>query len=706
MKENHKNQAVEATFDGSIATLLLKMEGRANKINAVFGLGLKEALDWAIQRPGLKGIVLGSAHKDFCVGADLDMLYKERDPSTIYEGCRSLQMLFRDIETCGVPVVCALTGSALGGGYELALACHHRIALDSPKVQVGLPEVLLGVIPGAGGTQRLPRMLGYQVALEHILQGKIVRAPKALKVGMLDALADSPEAVFEAARAWIAENPKAKNPWDTHGFSFPAPGPGTDDARNMLVVACAMLTKKTGGAMPSPKTAIEAVQEGSAIAFDRALEVEARHFTKLAVSDCAKDMIRTFFFHRTAVEKHEGLPSCTDAQIQKVAILGAGMMGAGLAFLFAKSGHDVVLKDIAQENLDAGMAHCAAQVAKLRHLSTEAKASIIDRILPSLDLEDLRGTDLVIEAVFEDIALKHRVIREVEPLLAPGGIFASNTSAIPISDLAQASCAPERFIGLHFFSPVEKMPLLEIITPPQCADSTLARCLAVTKKIKKLPIVVNDGYGFYTTRVFSSYIIEGAQMVSEGHDPVLVEHAARVAGMVISPLKCFDEVSLKLGAHAIEQGREYLGDAMDIGGVRLVSKMVELNRLGKAAGSGFYEYEGKRKLWSGLKDLAEDTPKQTGVEYLSQRFILVQAAQVGQCLDAGVLRNYRDAEIGAIFGIGFAPQTGGPLAWMDRRGLQAVVDDLDQFSAELGARYAPSDTLREMAKSNQRFFDA
>jgi len=706
MKKTYKNQAVEASFDGSVATLLLKMDGRANKINAAFGVGLKAALDWSIEQPSLKGIVLGSAHKDFCVGADLDMLYKERDPRTIYEGCRSLQGLFREIETCGVPVVCALTGSALGGGYELALACHHRIALDSPKVQVGLPEVLLGVIPGAGGTQRLPRMLGYQVALEHILQGKIIRAPKAVKVGMIDALADSHESVFQDARAWIEANPRAKNPWDRPGFVFPAPGPGSDDARNMLIVACAMLTKKTGGAMPSPKTAIEAVQEGSAIAFDRALEVEARHFTKLAISDCAKDMIRTFFFHRTAVEKHDGLPSCEDPGIQKVAILGAGMMGAGLAFLFAKSGHDVVLKDIAQEGLDAGLAHCKAQVSKLRHLSSEAQASLLGRIQPSLDLEDLRGTDLVIEAVFEDLRLKHRVIREVEPLLAPGAIFASNTSAIPISDLAQASSAPERFIGLHFFSPVEKMPLLEIITTSQCSDETLARSLAIAKKIKKLPIVVNDGYGFYTTRVFSSYIIEGAQMVSEGHDPVLIEHAARVAGMVISPLKCFDEVSLKLGAHAIEQGREYLGDAMDIGGVRLVSKMVALKRLGKACGSGFYEYEGKRKLWAGLKELAEATPQKSGVDYLAKRFLLVQAAQVGQCLDAGVLRNYRDAEIGAIFGIGFAPQTGGPLAWMDRHGIQRVVDDLDQFSAELGERYTPSETLRKMAKNDERFFEA
>jgi 3-hydroxyacyl-CoA dehydrogenase/enoyl-CoA hydratase/3-hydroxybutyryl-CoA epimerase len=706
MESTHKNAAVHGNFDGEIATLTLEMEGRANKINAVFGLGLKEALDWALAQEGLKGIILATGHKDFCVGADLDLLYAERDPKRIYEGCRQLQTLFREIETCGVPVVCALTGSALGGGYELALSCHHRIALKDPKVQVGLPEVLLGVIPGAGGTQRLPRMLGYQVALEHILQGKIVRAPKALKVGLVDALAESREALDEAAREWISAHPRAVNPWDKSDFKFPAPAPGSDDARNLFVVACAMLTKKTGGVFPSPKTAIEAVQEGSGIRFDRALEVEARHFTKLAVSDCAKDMIRTFFFHRTAVEKHEGLPHVDSAQVDKVAILGAGMMGAGLAFLFAKAGHQVVLKDVAQEGLDLGMTHCRTQAKKLRHLSKEAQDEVLNRIQPSLDLEDLRGVDLVIEAVFEDLALKHRVIKEVEPLLSEDAIFASNTSAIPIEDLAKASTKPENFIGLHFFSPVEKMPLLEIITPPATSERTIGRALALAKAIKKLPIVVNDGYGFYTTRTFSSYIIEGAQMVSEGHDPVLVEHAAKVAGMVVSPLKCFDEVSLKLGAHAIKQGRAYLGDSMNIGGVRLVSKMVELNRLGKAAGAGFYDYEGKRQLWPGLKDLAESKPEKTGVDYLAKRFLLVQVAQVGHCLDSGVLKNHRDAEIGAIFGIGFAPHTGGPLAWMDRQGLQNVVKDLDAMSEQCGERYTPSATLRAMAEKGERFFEA
>lgn len=704
MNVMHKNEALHGHYDGEIATLTLEMAGRANKINAAFGTGLKQGLEWALEQGDLKGIILATGHKDFCVGADLDVLYAERDPRVIFEGCRALQDLFRQIETCGVPVVCALTGSALGGGYELALACHYRIALDSPKVQVGLPEVLLGVIPGAGGTQRLPRMLGYQVALEHILQGKIVRAPKALKVGMVDALADTPEALHEAAVEWIRANRHAKNPWDRSNYEFPAPGPGSDDARNMLVVACAMLTKKTGGVMPSPKTAIEAVQEGSGLQFDRALEVEARHFTKLAVGDCAKDMIRTFFFHRSAVEKHEGLPTREESAVEKVAILGAGMMGAGLAFLFAKAGCQVVLKDIQQEGLDAGMEHCRTQVGKLRHLSKDEKESLLARIKPSLELDDLRGSDLVIEAVFEDLALKHRVIREVEPLLSETAIFASNTSAIPIGDLAEASMRPANFIGLHFFSPVEKMPLLEIITPPETSEETLGRSLAVSKRIKKLPIVVNDGYGFYTTRTFSSYIIEGAQMVAEGHDPVLVEHAARVAGMVISPLKCFDEVSLKLGAHAIEQGRQYLGDSMDIAGVRLVSKMVSLERLGKAAGRGFYDYEGTRRIWPGLKDLAEGKPEKTGVDYLARRFLLAQAAQVGNCLDSGVLRNYRDAEIGAIFGIGFAPHTGGPLAWMDRQGLSQVVEELDELTEECGDRFKPASILRNMAQKGESFY--
>jgi 3-hydroxyacyl-CoA dehydrogenase / enoyl-CoA hydratase / 3-hydroxybutyryl-CoA epimerase len=694
--------------DSRVATITLKMEGRANKVNDDFGLTLQQALDWAGAQENLAGIILASGHKDFCVGADLERLYRERDPENMMARLRDLHGLYRRIETLGVPVVAALTGSALGGGYELALACHHRIALDDARIQLGLPEVSLGVLPGAGGTQRLPRMIGMQAALEHIAQGKIVRAPKAKGVGLVDALAPDRDALMAAARAWIAANPKAKQPWDQKGFRFPGARPGSNEARQLVMAGCAMLRKKTAGVYPAPELAISAVQEGTSLSFDRALEVEARYFTELATSDQAKDMIRTIWFHRTAAEKHEGLPSTEDPNIRKVAILGAGMMGAGLAFISAKAGYEVVLKDVKADALERGMAHCKAEAAKLKHLSSEERATILGRITGTLELDALQGSDLVIEAVFENLDLKHAVTRETEPKLSPTGFWASNTSALPIGDLAEVSKDPSKFIGMHFFSPVEKMQLLEIITPERTSEETLARALAFTRAIKKLPIVVGDGYGFYTTRVFSAYILEGAQLVAEGHDPVLIEWAGRKAGMVVPPLQVFDEVTLSLGVKGFAMGRKY-GKTLDIPGVALVEKMVnELDRPGKAAGKGFYEYEGGRRrgLWKGLRELAVGTPEVTGVPILSERLLTLQALEAARCVADGVVKQLRDAEVGAIFGIGFAPNTGGPLSYIDRVGVARFVERCDAFAKAYGDRYSPPQHLRDMASRGSRFFEA
>lgn len=708
MSETTPNGMARLEFDGQsgVATVTLQMPGRANKINDDFAQTLQEALDWLDRREGLKGVIVASGHKDFCVGADLDNLYEARDPQAMYENLNGLGGLFRRLETLKVPVVAALTGSALGGGYELALACHHRIALDDPRIQVGLPEVSLGVIPGAGGTQRLPRLVGIQVALEHIAQGKIVRATKAKGIGFVDALAKDPDDLRSQALAWIAANPKAKQPWDA-GKRPPGPRPGGGEARNLIMAACGMLRKKTAGAYPAPELAISAVQEGLSLDFDRALEVERRYFVRLATSDQAKDMIRTFWFHRTAAERHDGLPSTEAMNIQKVTILGAGMMGAGLAFVSAKAGFDVVLKDVGQEALDRGMKHIDGELGKLRHLDADAKAAIRARITPTLELGPIEGSDLVIEAVFENLELKHRVTRETEPKLADGGIWASNTSALPITDLAEVSAHRDRFIGLHFFSPVEKMQLVEVITAEATSDETLARSLAFCRKIKKLPIVVGDGYGFSTTRVFSAYILEGAQLVAEGHDPVLIEWAAKQAGMVVPPLQVFDEVTLTLGAKAFSMGRRY-GRNLDLPGVALVETMVErLDRPGKAAGKGFYDYDGGKRvgLWKGLAEHTASTPEQTGVELLAKRLLDIQAVEAARCVDEGIVKQARDAEVGAIFGIGFAPNTGGPLAYIDRKGLGAFVAELDSLADAYGERYRPPQLLRTMAERGKRFFE-
>jgi len=708
-----KNDAFELSFDPAdgVATLSLAMAGGVNKVDETFARGLDAAVDWARSQDGLKGVVLTSAHKNFCVGADIDGLVPLRDPEQTLTWVAGLNAVFRKLETIGVPLACALVGSALGGGYETALCCHYRVALDSPRVQIGLPEVSLGVIPGAGGTQRLPRLVGIQKALEHITMGQPVRAAKAHKLGMVEALAASREEVLAAARQWVLDNPgHKKQPWDGKGFVFPGPAPDSDDARNIFMAATAMITKKTAGTMPQVEAAVSAMQEGVGLVFDRALEVENRYFVRCAVSQQSKDMIRTFWYFRNAAMKAEGLPREKAHGFAKVGILGAGMMGAGLAFICAAKGMSVVLKDISAEQLDAGRAHCEAEAKKKKHLGADAQRAILDRITYSLETADLTGCDLVIEAVVENDAVKHAVTREIEPLMAVNGVWASNTSAIPITHLAEASEKPERFIGLHFFSPVEKMPLLEIIRGERTSDETIGRAVGFAQALGKIPVLVNDGYGFFTSRVFATYLMEATQMVAEGHDPVLIEWAARREGMVVPPLKVYDEVTLRLGLKAVEQAAKYTGaDLSEVAAVKLLHRMVdEHGRIGKIAKKGFYDYEGKeRRIWPGLKDLVGDMrPEETGVDVIADRLMLVQVREVAQCLQEGILREKRDAEIAAIFGIGFAPSSGGPLAWIDRRGVATVVEQLKALAAQHGERFAPPQLLVDMAEKGERFFNA
>lgn len=722
----HSDDITEVHLDPTdgVALVLLRMPGRANKINEAFGQGLLAALQAARTDERVKGLVIATGHKDFCVGADLDVLYTERDPARIYRDVRNLQLLYRELETCGLPVVAALTGSALGGGCELALACHHRVALDDARIQIGLPEVNLGLLPGAGGTQRLPRLIGLQAALEFIAQGRILRAPAAAKAGIVNELAADEAGVLTAARAWIAQHPHAQQPWDTANDGWPGGVvPGSEMARNLFMAASAMLFEKTAGAYPAAEAAVSAVQEGAGLSFDRALEVEARAFVKLAVSDQAKDMIRTFFFFRTAAEKHVGLPALpegTESGIRKVGILGAGMMGAGLAAVCAMRGYDVVLKDIDQGALDRGMAHVKKEAERrARKVGPEAARAMLDRIHPTLDIADLQGTDLVIEAVVENKGVKHAVTREGEPLLSPNGIWASNTSALPITELAEASAHPDRFIGLHFFSPVEKMPLVEIIRGEATSEETVARCLDFCRRIKKTPILVNDGYGFYTSRTFAAYLMEAVEMVAEGIEPTLVEWAARKAGMVVPPLQVFDEVTLRLGRHVLDEAEARTARKLPAAKALLVKMVDELGRVGKVAGKGFYDYAGEAGgsrgpkrlgIWPGLRELCHTRPVPPGpvdealIDRLGRRLLIAQCAEVARCIEDGVLRTWRDAEVGAIFGIGFAPNTGGPLAWMDRQGLSALVEEMDALAAKHGERFEPAPVLRKMAERGERFF--
>lgn len=692
-----------------IVTLTMAMPGRANTIDPGFVAALSQGLDEALAVEDLRGIVLASGHKDFCVGANLDLFNRPPDPTALRELVSAVHALLRRFETAPVPVVAAIEGSALGGGYELALACHHRIALDEAAIQIGLPEVNLGLIPGAGGTQRLPRLLGVQAALELIVQAQVLRAPKAKATGLVDALAPDSASLHRSAAEWIAANPKARQPWDQPGFRWPGGHPDSEAVRTVFMAGAAMLYARTAGAFPAAEAVFSVVQEGARVRFERALQIEARAFVRLASSPQAHAMVRTFFFHKSAADRHQGLPTLAEGEppVRKAAVLGAGMMGGGLAYLLASSGVEVVLRDIRSEALDAAMDRLREQVSKrLKHLDVAQRQAVIDRVRPTLDLHDLRGCELVIEAVVEDEAIKHAVIAEVEPLLAPDAIFASNTSALPITRLARASRAPERFIGLHFFSPVEQMPLLEIIRGEATDERSVARGLALSRLLKKTPIVVRDGYGFYTTRVFSAYILEGAQLVAEGADARLVEWGARQAGMVVGPLQVFDEVSLALGRHVLEDARREIGPAVDIEGAALVGRMVEQGRLGRAHGAGFYDYEGgkRRGIWVGLNRLRRPADPVAQALACGERLMLGQCAEIARRLDAGVIERHRDADLGAVLGIGFAPNTGGPLAYMDSLGLPALVERLDRLSALHGERYAPAPLLRQMAASGSVFY--
>lgn len=646
------------------------------------------------------GVVLVSEQRDFCAGANIDRLYSERDPAAILAEVAVLHAVFRKLETAGVPVVAGLSGNVLGGGYELALSCHHRIGIEK-GLKVGLPEVNLGVIPGGGGTQRLPYVVGLQAALTHIASATPLRGDKALAGGFIDALVEDRDALLAEARGWCLANPKPKQPWDQDKPRWPGGvRPNTPAAAQLMVGAAAFLYKKTAGAYPAAEAALNAVHQGTRIRFDRGLEVEARLFAGLVVGDGAKDMIRTLFYHRTKAER---LGVGNDPRARKLTVLGAGMMGGGLAFVAAKAGLQVVCKDISEAGLQTGRAHVDKQLGKLKWLSADARQQIADRITWTLDYEDVRGSDWVIEAVVEKLSVKHQVIAEVEPLLAPDAVFASNTSALPITRLAEASRHPERFIGMHFFSPVEKMPLLEVIQPEACSADTLARTLGLGKLLGKTNIVVNDGYGFFTTRLFAAYILEGLELAAEGHDPAIIEYAAQSAGMVMPPLKVFDEVTLSLGLHALAGRSEILGEDTDSAGMTLLRLLVGQGRTGKSADKGFYDWD-NRTLWPGLAALTPDPPAETGLHYCQRRLMCAQAAEVARVLDDGIIRDPKDVEVGAILGLGFAPNTGGPLAWMDRQGLPELVAELRGFAASVGARFAPAPYLVRMAEAGERFW--
>lgn len=710
-----------AIDDQQIVTLTIDVPGQsANTMNEAFRTAFRETINKLIaEKEGIKGIILTSAKKTFFAGGDLrELVQVTAENAEEFQTmlARDITTPLRQLETLGVPVVAAVNGTALGGGWEIALACHHRIVLDNAKIEIGLPEVTLGLLPGGGGTVRMTRILGFEKVMPYLLEGKKVRPQAALKAGLVQSLATDTDDMLAQAREWIIANPKAKQPWDEKGFKLPG-GPATHPKiAQMLAIAPAMLTNKTKGCYPAPEAIMAAVVEGSLVDFDNAQKIEARYFTKLVISQVAKNMINTFWFQLNDIKAGSSRPKGFEpAKSIKVGVLGAGMMGSGIAYSCATKGIEVVLKDVSVENAEKGKAYSEGLLKKKLqrgHISEERKNETLNRILATDKAEDLKGCDLIIEAVFEDNELKARVTQEAEPQLVEGGVFASNTSTIPITQLAEASKDDSKFIGLHFFSPVDKMPLVEIIAGKNTSDETLAKAFDFVLQIGKTPIVVNDSRGFFTSRVFGTFVNEGVAMIAEGINASSVENAALLAGMPVGPLAICDEVSLSLITHIRDQTRRDMEKAGQTYPVHpaevVVDKMVtEFERCGKAAGAGFYDYPkgGKKTLWPELQTHFENSEvaSNAALADLKDRILFIQAIETVRCMEEGVLTSVNDANIGSIFGIGFAPWTGGALQFINQYGLREFVARANDLAKAYGERFTPPALLIEKAEKNEAF---
>jgi len=676
-----------------IVTLTLDLPGSANVMNTDYRTAMATAVDrLENERADLIGVIVASAKKTFFAGGDLDALIAVT-PGTAGAFAAELTAIkdqLRRLETLGRPVAAAINGSALGGGLEVALACHHRVCLADPAVRIGFPEVTLGLLPGAGGITRTVRMLGVQAALPLLTEGRQLRPGQARDVGLVHELAADHDELLAKARAWVLANPGAGQPWDTPGHQVPDLKPLDPASYGLLAAAPAVLRKKTHGCYPAPEKILAAAVEGALLDFDTALLVESRYLLELVTGQVAKNLIGTFWFQLNELKAGHSRPSGQDPyRTRKVGVLGAGLMGAGIAQVSALAGIDVVLKDTTAEAAERGRARIADALG-------ERQAAALDRITATGEDADLAGCDLIIEAVFEDSELKATVLAAAESSARRDAVIASNTSTLPITGLAGAVPDPGRFIGLHFFSPVPRMPLVEIIRGEKTSDATLARAFDYARQIKKTPIVVNDGRGFYTSRVFGTYITEGAALVAEGVHPALVENVARKAGMAVGPLAVLDEVTLTLPLKARDQDP---GDLHTDPAYEIIATLArELGRTGKAVGAGFYDYPadgGPKTLWPGLAE-RWSTPDDGGVseQDVHDRLLFVQALETVRILDEGVLNSVADANIGSVYGIGFAAWTGGTVQFINAYGRQAFADRADQLADAYGERFRPPVSLR------------
>ena len=719
-----------AVDEDGVATITWDVPGRSMNVMSLDGFTELEALiDRAQGDAAVKGIILTSGKADFAGGMDLNVIATMRDSAGdnpaqgLFDGIMRIHALERKIEMAGMdpktkkggkPTVAALPGTALGIGLEIPLACHRRIAADTPKAKIGLPEIKVGIFPGAGGTTRISRMLGAMAAAPILLEGKLMDPRQARAAGLIDEVVP-PAELLSAAKAWVlgASDADLVKPWDQKGWKMPGGAPYHPAGFMTFVGASAMVNGQTQGVYPAAKALLSAVYEGALVPFDTALRIEARWFTHVLIEPTSSAMIRSLFINKEALDKGAVRPAgVPDQAVRTLGVLGAGMMGAGIAYVAANAGINVVLLDSTIERAETGKSYSTGLLDKgisRRKVTAEKKAEVLGRITTTTDYADLAGADLIVEAVFEDPTVKADVTRKTEAMIGPDCIFATNTSTLPIGDLATASTRPGQFIGIHFFSPVDKMLLVEIIRGADTGDRAVAKALDFARQIRKTPIVVNDARFFYANRCIIPYINEGIRMVGEGIEPALIENAARLMGMPLGPLQLVDETSIDLGVKIARATKAAMGNAYPDAAVdEVLFWMADQGRLGRKAKSGFYAYDdaGKRVgLWSGLDDrfpVLDDQPDVTGVQH---RLMFAQALEAVRALQDGVLTDIREGDVGAILGWGFAPWSGGPFSWLDRIGSAKAVEIADDLTAQHGDRFATPPLLREMAAAGQGFYD-
>ncbi len=717
-----------STDADGVATITWDTVGKSMNVMDEQGFAdLGAHIDTALADAAIKGVIITSGKEgSFAGGMDLNLIARMRDSAGdnpaqgLFDGVMNMHAILRRIERAGMddrnrggkPIVAALPGTALGIGLEIPLACHRIIAADNPGARIGLPEIMVGIFPGGGGATRLVRRMGVMAAAPLLLEGKLNDPQKARMAGVVDEVV-LPGELLSTARNWILSAPEIVKPWDEKGYRLPGGAPYHPAGFMTFVGASAMVNGRTRGAYPAAKALLSAIYEGALVPFDTALRIEARWFTSILMNPSSSAMIRTLFINRKALEKGANRPDAPDRKIRKVGVMGAGMMGAGIALVSAMAGMEVVLIDATQEAAERGKsrteAHMDKGIARKKATAGE-KADVLSRIEATTDHAALRGCDLIIEAVFEDPQVKAEVTRKVEAVVGEDCILATNTSTLPITDLAAASGRPGQFVGIHFFSPVEKMMLVEIIRGKATGDHAVARALDYVRQIRKTPIVVNDERFFYANRCIIPYVNEGMRMVKEGVAPALIENAARMLGMPLGPLQLTDETSIDLGVQIARATKAAMGDAYPNDDVDAVLfRLADAGRLGRKAGAGFYAYDEKGRrtgLWDGLNRTFPPAAKQPELHDVQNRMIMAQVLEAVRALEAGVLEDIREGDVGAILGWGFMPWSGGPFGYLDIIGAARAVDICEDLSARFGERFLAPALLRGMAKGGGSFHGA